>query len=403
MSSAPSKTGLGLCILIAACSMAVSHARTAEQTDRESFSTLPAFLQTHAEAVEKLLQTRPGFAHYLDGSYDDEAVHAAYETLSAEAVHAKADATPLRELAERYRPIYRFSQTFTRYCTPLTWSEANREVCLSQMPARVPVYVSYSFRRAENGGGSHSVWINYHVFYGRQRGFAGAGAHGDDWEVTSILFVNGTPSAVRYRVHGSALNTMPFKSARRSGDQIWVYPGYYFHGGYPNGGCPALPFLTWNDCRGETYVIDSQVLDCSFNAPGGDSCTHFPANRNLWTEDTYASKDSSAPTRFDWQIESDVRPTASQLCYATEAGWRGIVDCIDSSPGGVRDLGRTFNDRISSYWYAGPAPAGTLGFRVFEHADFGGRSLDAQSGSSWRNLPSDFNDRPTSLRPIPAN
>jgi hypothetical protein len=196
---------------------------------------------------------------------------------------------------------------------------------------------------------------------------------------------------------------MPFAAANRTGDQFWVYPGHYFHGGYPNNGCPAAPFLTWNDCRGETYVLDSQLLDCSFNAPGGDSCTNFPASRNLWTEDTYASKDTSRPTRFNWQVPSSVRPTGNQLCYATEASWNGIVDCIDSSSGDIANLGKTFNDRVSSYWLPGPMPPGVRGFSLHEHADFSGRALNVDTAGGWRNVSSDLNDRTSSLRVIRSN
>lgn len=363
---------------------------------------LPGPALARADETLAILSSFPGFAHYLEGEYDDATINRAIDVFASQ-LPAKTASPTLRQLAERYRPIFRFSKTFPGYCAPIAWSEANRNMCSERMPERVPVYLSYSFRRAENGGGTHSVWINYHVFYGYQRGYAGIGAHGDDWEVTSLLLVNGTPSAVRYRVHGSAVNTMPFASANRTGDQLWVYPGYYFHGGYPNSGCPATAFLTWNDCRGETYVLDSQVLDCEFNAPGGDSCTNFPASRNLWTEDTYASKDTSQPTRFNWQVPSSVRPTANQLCYATDASWNGIVDCIDVGSGNTPNLGKTFNDRISSYWLSGPLPPGVRGFSLHEHADFGGRTLDAQVGTLWRNLPSDFNDRTTSLRVNVAN
>lgn len=352
-----------------------------------------------AKALQ-MAQEFPGTVALFDGQYSKETIDLATTaylsqlTQKPSAPAAKANSmysdADIQWLTFKYRPIYRFSSSAKNHCTPITFSTANLNACSSNMAGNVPVYASYSFRKAENGGGPSSFWINYHVFYGKQKGWLGQGEHGDDWEVTSVLIVNHQASAVKYRVHGSAVATFPFKAARKTGDQIWVYPGLHFHGGYHNNGCPSSgPWYTWNDCRGDEIHRNSDIKACNFAAGNGDSCTRFPTSRNLWDEDTFTSKDSfSSPSTggFDWQQVSDVPTRNDQICYYTEGGLKGIADCINY-PNSASYIGKMFNDRISS-WRRTSAQH----WRFWDNLNFTGNST-----STLDNYVN--NDRASSIRP----
>ncbi len=255
-----------------------------------------------------------------------------------------------------FAPVYSFH--WRNQCYPIRWNPADVNRCEGNVPASIPVYASVSFRPAAQGGGTFSYWINYHVFYGKQNGWIG-GAHGDDWETTSVHFVNNAPVSVKYRVHGSAVTIYPWNSTERSGNRHKVYVGAYFHGHNPNaycrfGGGDAFGeyYKTWWDCRGGDHVRNPEILGCNFASipVNGDSCSKF--SRNLWDEPRQSRKSEpspySTPPSPNWNVPANLPIAWPQICYTSEGGYQGIGDCTDGS---VPWIGQTMNDVISNVKY----------------------------------------------------
>jgi hypothetical protein len=332
-----------------------------------------AISQRYGASALRVLDRYPFTLNYYYMDYGDAQIRKMIsmhlKVMDRVAVPSAPTLEDLRTYALLYKPRYRFHADFFtgNWCLPLEWSAANENACVKASPSLdngIPVYVSYSLRREEQGGGANSVWINYHVFYGLQVGYAAGGRHGNDWEVTSVLIVNGQPSAVRYRVHGSNVSTMPYRAAPLangigSGPKVWV--GLHTHAGYQNAAClaPPLNILGWNDCRGGAGAREYPsrlIFDCPKDATKNpDACQRFPHSRNQWNEDMIHTKpwhsipDASFPPSVNFNVDTTVRPGLGQLCYATEAGFKGIVDCVDEHKG-VNNLGLMMNDRISSVW-----------------------------------------------------
>lgn len=255
-----------------------------------------------------------------------------------------------------YAPVYSFH--YKHQCYPIRWNPADVNRCEGNVPGSIPVYASVSFRPAEQGGGNFSYWINYHVFYGYQKGWIG-GAHGDDWETSSVHFVNNAPVSVKYRVHGSAVTIYPWNSTERVGNRHKVYVGAYFHGHNPNsycrfgGGDPFGEYYkTWWDCRGGDHVRNPEVLACNFTSvpANGDSCSKF--SRNLWNEPRQSRKSEPSPVSGiptpNWNVPANLPIQWPQICYTSEGGYKGIGDCTDAS---APWIGQTMNDVISTVNY----------------------------------------------------
>jgi hypothetical protein len=274
-----------------------------------------------------------------------------------------------------YAPVYSFH--FRHKCYPIRWNPADVDRCESNVPASVPVYASVSFRPSDQGGGAFSYWINYHVFYGHQTGWI-AGAHGDDWEASSVHFVNNAPVSVKYRVHGSAVTIYPWNWTEREGNRHKVYVGAYFHGHNPNSYCRfgggnilGEYYKTWWDCRGGDHVRGPEVLPCNFESisNNGDSCSRF--SRNLWEEPRQSRKSEPSPVSGiptpNWNVPANLPIQWPQICYTSEAGYQGIGDCTDAN---VPWIGHTMNDIISTVRYYG------LGqdYQLWEHGTYRGHS-----------------------------
>jgi hypothetical protein len=289
----------------------------------------------------------------------------------------------IRNQIKKYAPVYKFR--YTQDCYPIVWDPSNKDRCETKKPSAVPVYWTVQFRPQEQGGGNFSYWINYHVFYGWQTGGPYGwyeGAHGDDWEVTSVHIVNDVPANVKYRAHGSGVTIYPWNDTPREGDRHKVYVGSYYHGSHPNAKCDAdwrlKYFKTWWDCRGADYSAPASLRACSRTNPStnGDSCSRF--SRNLWNEYRQHRKEepdpkSDIPTP-KWNVAANLNQQSGQLCYTSERDWQGIGDCLDAS---APKLGEMMNDVISTVSYD---EGKGQGYELWERWDFKG---------DWR-TPDDF-------------
>jgi hypothetical protein len=372
------------------------------------------------------------YTMFASGEYDRETLEAALEAASITTTgevsksfakngcqdpnnSANCFGAVFRKNLHRYKPIYFFGSGFQ--CFPIRWSRAQTNYCAPGLPSngKVPVYASVTWRKSDQGGGNFSFWINYHVFYGWQVGLpgqafgaaGGSGRHGNDWEMTSVHIVNDRPAAVRYRVHGSAVNTYPWGDAgMRTGNSHRVYPGNYFHGHYSNQFCHQDNLFgsrakTWWDCRNPSSVaVEAEILPCNFDAAGqqndGDSCKSM--GRDLFIEPRWSRKDDrsqpySAPPTPSFNVPAQVSSVndavaVNQLCYYSESGERGLADCIDSSSSYV---GKMMNDVISSLRF-GTNQANR--WRLFQNNNFG--------GAQWT-VNNTANDEVSSIRKCPAD
>ncbi|MGE4072284.1 MAG: peptidase inhibitor family I36 protein [Lysobacterales bacterium] len=351
----------------------------------------------------KLADTHPRLFEMFNGQYEPEVIRIQLALLGDDYTSSKlggaekAAVTTITQQMRDYAPTYRFVTGFL--CYPLRYTSADVDACRTALPTngKVPVYVSQTFRPSNRGGGTYSYWINYHVFYGHQQGYpsgipgVNAGEHGDDWETTSVHIVNGTPAAVQYRVHGSGVSLWPWKATTRSGTHPVVYPGKYFHGGYPEtyGGHPVTgPILTWHDVRnGSGISADAEVLPCSFSGAqpaNGDACNLY--SRIPWDGPMYNSKDTSAvpkPATVDANYANS--PGTNQLCFFEHSNMGGSFDCLHQS---TADIGPLMNDRTSSLrWKSNTV------WDACENTSYGGR-CDRVGGSAF------YNDKYSSFRKV---
>lgn len=336
------------------------------------------------EAV-RIADENPRLLGMMNGDYSEKTVRLALNIsrrivsgnrmphMAGKAFTDLADDSVITETIYRqigdYAPVYYFHSQYdgdhdsgTTYCFPIEWKYEDRNRCRPSVPDGVPVYPSITFRPEEQGGGIYSYWINYHVFYGWQQGWIG-GEHGDDWETTSVHFVNDRPVAVKYRVHGGAVTIYPWNSTPRTGNRHKVYVGTYFHGHYPTNYCRigfnatfGEFYKTWWDCRGDGIVLQPYIVGCGgFErySSNGDACNNF--SRNLFDEPRQSTKPEPAPksgiptAHFDVPANLVLGP--NQTCYTMGTTWQGIGDCTDSS---IPWIGETMNDAISHYrWYVG--------------------------------------------------
>jgi hypothetical protein len=411
--------------------------RTAELTESEvavlskDTAIRSAISQRYGSSALRVLDRHPFTLNYYYMDYGDAQIRKMLSThlkiMDRVAIPSSLTSEDLRTYAMKYKPRYRFHADFFKtgfdWCLPLRWSADQENACVkaSEFGTSVPVYVSFSFRQDAQGGGANSIWINYHVFYGVQKGFwphtHAAGYHGNDWEVTSVLIVNGEPSAVRYRVHGSSVSTMPYRAAPfangvGTGPKVWV--GLHTHAGYQDAACPPLPFLNWNDCRGGSGAREfdaALIFDCPSDAKNADACHRFPTSRNQWNENMVHTKttgDASHPPSVDFNVDTTVRPSLGQLCYTTEAGFRGVADCIDEGAG-ANNIGLMMNDRISSVWgnptnrasyHNGCFVLMTRQFwLLYVDRDYKGNQMVYRQApnSQWHNMPTDYDNRISSI------
>ncbi|MBL8300227.1 MAG: hypothetical protein JNN30_17960 [Rhodanobacteraceae bacterium] len=352
--------------------------------------------QRYGKEALAIAETNPRLIEMFNGEYSEEAILTAlnlgsrnlygrplshFASKSAIVDHGDLSETILQQMRD-YAPVYYFHSKYDRdeegqsFCFPIEWKPQDKERCRPSIPAHVPVYPSVTFRPNEQGGGTYSYWINFHVFYGWQQGWIG-GAHGDDWETTSIHFVNNSPVAVKYRVHGGAVTIYPWNSTPRDGNRHRVYVGTYFHGHYPTNYCRfgfdnlfGEFYKTWWDCRGDGTVIQPQIYECVFadGSENGDACNNF--SRNLFDEPRHSSKSEpdpkSSPPRGNFNVPANLTNGINQICYSSETGWEGIADCAVED---VPKIGRTMNDVVSNIRYFSHRRSG---WKLFEHENYQG-------------------------------